>query len=171
MKPKILCWLLIVLCPFAYAGAEMEIPDTFPPQMIELEAFTFSIDFDWRVKELTPDDVANSVLFYADSVNGLQNLMVFAGAEGDYDTLYEQTAKNEYAGIAKREETQVYNSIEILFTSSEETDSATAYISHDGNTYSFLLRNTQQEGKASEAPKPLETLQGFLHSLMLSVQP
>lgn len=163
----VLSWLLVIMaCAGVCAAAEEEVPATFPPQQVELEAFTFFIGYDWIVKELTDGDAENGVLLQADRVDGLYSLMVFAGGEGDVDSIRELTARNEYAGIAKRERPQIYNNIEIIFTSSEETGSATAYISENGVIYSFLLRGMRQEDEAAE--EGLEILQGFLLSLTVS---
>ncbi|MEG0050005.1 MAG: hypothetical protein RR653_13200 [Clostridia bacterium] len=163
MKNKLMAWLLMgILCFTSVAMAQSEAPATFSPQSIELEPFTFAIDYRWAVKEPSKDDAANGVLFQADSADGLQSLMVFTSGKGSYDDIYELLARTEYAGEGKREELQMYNNIEVNFLTNEETMSASAYFELDGVIYHFLLRNTQEKYEA----KPMETLQGVMLSLM-----
>lgn len=167
MKQKIMAWLVVGMLAMAPCSlAEGPIPDQFPPQRVTLEAFTFSIDYDWILEELTPGDIENGVLLKASDVDGSQSLTVFAGGEGDFDAISEQTARDEYAGIVKREKSQVYNDVEIAFTTSGEHASANAYMSLDHTIYTLLLHNTAQGQQGEESRTPLETLQGFLLSLM-----
>lgn len=166
MKMRIIAVLtLIALGIFPCAVAEQQVPDSFPPQRIEMEAFTFNLDYYWMTKELTLQDAENGLLFQADSADGTQSLMVFANGEGDYDTIYELTARDEYSKVATRQGAQTYNSIEIVFTASDEQHSANAYISLNGNAYAFVLRNVGEDESAEEQSAPVEKLQSILLSL------
>lgn len=166
MKQRLLALLLLVaLCMGAVAAAAEQIPDSFPPQQIECNAFTLSIDYDWVLKELTEDDASNGLLMQADRADGSQTLMIFKGGEGELDDILEMTARNEYAGLEKREGQQTYNNIQIVFTTSEENKSASAYISIGGTIYSFLL--TEKAKDATMEKTTLETLQNCLISLIV----
>lgn len=163
MKHKLLSLLLVALCVTAVAVAEEPTPSSFPQQQIDLEAFTLSLDYDWIPKELTQEDADNGLLLQAERADGSQTLMVFQGDEASFDDILEMTARNEYAGLEKREAQQTYNDIQFAFTTSEENQSSAAYISLDGTLYSFLLME-KGESSASEQT-PLETLQSCLITL------
>lgn len=54
MKLRVLSLLLLIaLYAVSYSTAEELTPSSFPPQQLELEAFTLSVDYDWVFKELT----------------------------------------------------------------------------------------------------------------------
>ncbi len=166
MKLRVLSLLLLIaLYAVSYSTAEELTPSSFSPQQLELEAFTLSVDYDWVFKELTQEDTDNGLLLQADRADGSQNLLVFKGGEGDFGSILEMTALNEYSGIAKREDSQTYNSLQFAFTTSEENRCAAAYISLEGTIYSFQLTSKPKEEHTAEK-NPLETLQGILLSLM-----
>ena len=142
MKHLIACLVIVVLsviCCAVCADETPAVPEELQ-QEIHLDDMTLSLTLSWIPKELSEEDTANGIQFWAETSENTKSLMLNFSGNGDSASVMELATVNDYAGIATRVNTESYNGIDFVLAVNEENHSVYAYFSISDSIYtiSFL---------------------------------